>query len=93
MANQPDRVNRLILGELPEIQTENPNWVTTRLWAENKLRELRKERETPGLELRKMDSLLGAIRVLEDLLQLPDKIHKERKRDPIPAQSFGIANL
>lgn len=74
------------------IDPGNPAWKTIEDWAEWTIERLRKQRETPGVDLRKLDVDLGGIQSMKALLALPAEIKKEhqRKDDPVTSDGFGI---
>ena len=51
---------------------------------------LRDQRENTASDLRKLDLALGGIESMKALLALPELIKKERNRDPLPDDNFGI---
>lgn len=80
------------LKDIPNIALGSPEWQTIVAWSNMNLERLRILRENPDADLRKLDVALGGIVTLKALLTLPATIKKERKRDPIESDDFGIPN-
>jgi len=87
-------VTELDLKELPIIEPSNPNWVAVRQWAEFNLERLREGRENQAADIRKLDVELGSIIFCKMLLELPQQIRQEHKRDPVQNDvGFDIPDL
>ena len=78
------------IDDWPIIEPSNPTWVTVREWAEGSLKVAREMRERPGADKHELDLLLGRIKALEDLLELPAEIRQHRKHEAVIGDNFGI---
>jgi len=80
------------LEDQPKIDLGNPAWRTIEGWVQMNLKRLRKQRENPLADLRKLDVDLGGIVAMKALLGLPKLISEERRRkdDPIQGDEFNI---
>ena len=83
-----------MVDKLPQlIDTDSPAWKAVEQWAYMYLAKQRGLREDSTADLRKLDQLLGSIKILNELLDLPAAIRKERLRDPVQGDSFDIPNI
>ena len=80
------------LADQATINLDSPAWKTFEAWAEWTIERLRKQREIPGVDVRKLDVDLGSIQAMKALLGLPAEIKREhqRKDDPVTSDGFGI---
>ena len=78
------------MDEYSIIELSNPVWQIIAHWSETRMEDLRAGREQPGADLRKLDQALGSILILQELLELPSEIRRDRNREPLPSDGFGI---
>lgn len=57
----------------PKVDHESETWAAVQKEAQERLLELRRQREAPAAEVRDLDRKLGGIQELERLLRLPER--------------------
>jgi len=76
--------------DLAPIEPGNPAWQTVSALAEAEIQRLRDKREELVSDQRKLDVALGGITALKMLLELPAAIKRDRQREPVTGDGFGI---